>query len=111
MFLKLHHHLHINHFIQAVLDSLPAPPTARPHLLPDFKVIDVMGKVLNYRYSISYGLSIILFFYSQMMLVESKFTGQRFMFKVLYKSLQAMSARKGASKTTVNRAPVSLNST
>ncbi len=41
----------------------------------------------------------------QVLLVESRHSGQRFAIKVLYKSLQAMTAGKG--RTTTNRAPVS----
>ena len=44
----------------------------------------------------------------QVMLVESRYTGQQYIFKVLHKSLKAMAAiPRGVSKVTKNRAPVS----
>ena len=44
----------------------------------------------------------------QVILVESRHTGQKYIFKVLYKSLQAMAAvGRGRSKATTNRTPVS----
>ena len=42
----------------------------------------------------------------QVLVVESRHTGQRFVVKVLYKSLQGMSSR-GRGVATINRAPVS----
>ena len=46
-------------------------------------------------------------FQLQVLIVESRHTGQKYVFKVLYKSLQAMAAvGKGRSKDTTNRTPV-----
>jgi len=43
------------------------------------------------------------------MLVESKYTGQEYIIKVLHKSLKAMAAvPRGKSKATKNRTPVSI---
>ena len=51
---------------------------------------------------------IVLTFAPQVILVESRHTGQKYIFKVLYKSLQSMAAvGKGKSKVTTNRTPVS----
>ena len=49
----------------------------------------------------------MLSFRLQVIIVESRHTGQKYVFKVLYKSLQAMAAvSKGRSKDTTNRTVV-----